>query len=167
MKFKNAKYWVKHTPLIAIRDSLAILLIAFLLRYSLHSLVAPHIPFHFFLIACLIIAFRYGYLLSFVALFSGAALGEYFFIPPYNQFEIPTADDAIVIITFLFVTTFGIYFIEKLQRINYSQNLLIKIMSDQHRTELFKQNELLLRIKELSNNQSHSTIEVGQDIKRL
>lgn len=147
MKFKNSNYWVRHSPLIAARDSTLIILVAFVFRYALQEFIQPYVPFHFFLVGCFIIAFRYGYKVALVALLISTLLGIYFFIAPYNSFDLPTIGDIIQIVNFDVVAVLAILLIERLQRTIYSQRLLINVMRDQNRTELFKENDLLLKLR--------------------
>jgi K+-sensing histidine kinase KdpD len=153
MYFKNSRLWVRHSSLVAVRDSLLIVLLAFLARFALHEVIKPYAIFHFFMVACLIIAFRYGYKLAFLSLIVSYLLGNYFFVKPYGQFGEVTTDDLIQAFNFFLVTGVAIVVIEKLQRTIYMQKLLLKVMSDRHRSMLFRKNELAVKIRNMSKDQ--------------
>jgi len=149
MKFKNARLWVKHTPLVAARDSSLILLVAFLLRYSLQKYIEPYAVYHFFMVACIIVAVRYGYKAASTCLIASYFLGTYFFVKPYGEFGAITTSDLIQAFNFFFVAAIFILVIEKLQRVIYAQKLLIKVMQDRQRSMLFRKNELLNKLRVL------------------
>ncbi len=148
MLFKNSRLWVPHRARVIARDCMLILSAAFLLRYAAHDLLQPYAPFHFFIVACLAIAVRYGHTAALICLAISMVIGNYFFVQPYYNFSghINTSD-WIINLTFFLVTGTAIAVIEKLQRTIYSQKLLIKIMKDQQRSMLFRQNELIQKMK--------------------
>lgn len=147
MKIKNSRRWVKHSPWVIVRDSTGILLFAFLLRYAIHDFIEPYAPFHFFILASLLISIRYGYKAALSALVISSILASYFFVKPYKTIGMPTLQDMIQICNFWLVTLVAISVIEKLQRTIYSQKLIIKIMNDRQRSLLFRKNELLSKLR--------------------
>lgn len=153
MFFKNSRLWVDHTPLVAARDSTLILLTAFIVRYAIHDLVEPYAVFHFFIVACVMVAIRYGYRSAFTCLIASYFLGNYFFIKPYGTFGEVTTTDLIQAFNFFFVTAIAISVIEKLQRTIHSQKLLIKVMQDQQRSMLFRQNDLIHKLRSSDSKQ--------------
>lgn len=132
------------------RDSMLIVLAAFLIRYTLHQVIEPYAVFHFFMVACVIVAIRYGYKAAFLSLIPSFLLGNYFFIRPYGQFAIISVDDLIQIFNFILVTGSAILAIEKLQRTIYSQKLLIQVMRDRQRSLLYQQNELVNKLRNVN-----------------
>jgi len=132
---------------VVVRDSFVILLVAFVVRYALHDLIEPYAVFHFFIIACLLVAVRYGYRAAFVCLLVSVFVGNFFFVKPYNTFGQITTSDLIPALNFFFVTGIAVVVIEKLQRTIYAQKLLIKIMSDRKRSMLFRQNDLVQKLR--------------------
>ena len=154
MQFKNSRLWVEHKFWVIARDSMAILGAAFLVRYAMHTYLEPYAPFHFFIIACLLIAIRYGYRAALLSLLSSVFLGEYFFIAPYASVGEITNTDLIQVFNFVLVTVISIVVIEKLQRNIYSQKLLIKIMEDRHRSMLVRKNALTYKLRSTLKNQS-------------
>ena len=154
MFFKNSRLWVSHTPLVAARDSVLILLGTFTLRYSLHDFIEPYGAFHFFMVACLFVAVRYGYKAAFLCLFASYFLGNYFFIHPYGQFGEVTLSDFIQAFDFFLVTAVSIGVIEKLQRTIYAQKLLIHVMQDRQRSLLYQKNDLVSKLRLSEKHQS-------------
>jgi K+-sensing histidine kinase KdpD len=153
MYFKNSRLWVQHTPLVVARDSSLIVLAAFLVRYALHETIQPYAVFHFFIVACVIVAIRYGYKAALLSLAVSYLLGNYFFVKPYGQFGEITTVDLIQAFNFFFVTSVSIVVIEKLQRMIYSQKLLIQVMKDRQRSLLYRKNELMIKLRSLENQQ--------------
>jgi len=149
MQFRNSRLWVQHTPLVVARDSFLILLAAFLVRYFLHDLIEPYAVFHFFMVACIVIAIRYGYQAAFACLIASYFLGNYFFVKPYGQFGAITTSDLIQAFNFFFVAAVAVLVIEKLQRVIYAQKLLIKVMHDRQRSLLFQKNDLVNKVRKL------------------
>jgi K+-sensing histidine kinase KdpD len=147
MILKNSRLWVQHRPWVVARDSFLILLVASVARYALRELIEPYAVFHFFIIACLIVAVRYGYRAAFVCLVVSVFVGNFFFVKPYNTFAQITTSDLIPALNFFFVTGVAVVVIEKLQRTIYAQKLLIKIMSDRQRSMLFRQNDLVQKLR--------------------
>ena len=153
MLFKNSRLWVQHTPLVAARDSFLILLAAFIVRYAIQDWIEPYAVFHFFMVACVVVAIRYGYQPAFACLIASYFLGNYFFIEPFGTFGEVTTSDLIEAFNFFFVTAIAIGVIEKLQRTIHSQKLLIKVMGDRQRSMLFRQNELIQKLRSSGNAQ--------------
>ena len=119
-------------------------------RYFLHKWIEPYAAFHFFMIACIAVAFRYGYKSAIPCLMVSYFLGNYFFVKPYRTFGEIETSDLIQAFSFFFVTLFSIFLIEKLQRTVYSQKLLIQVMQDKQLSLLYQQNELAHKIRTLS-----------------
>jgi K+-sensing histidine kinase KdpD len=147
MYFKNSRLWVQHSSLVVFRDSVLIVLSAFLIRYALHDVIQPYAVFHFFIVACVIVAIRYGYKAAFLSLLTSYFLGNYFFVKPFGQFGDITTGDLIQAFNFFFVTAISIGAIEKLQRTIYSQRLLIQVMRDRQRSLLYRMNDLTVKVR--------------------
>lgn len=137
--------------MVVVRDSFLIVLVAFFIRYALQNVIQPYAVFHFFIVACVIVAIRYGYKAAFLSLIASHLLGSYFFVKPYGQFGEITTSDLIQAFNFFFVTTVSIIVIEKLQRTVYSQKLLIQVMKDRQRSLLYRKNEVVLKLRALEN----------------
>jgi len=157
MQIKNNKAWVKYSLAEKIIGSACILLSAFMIRLTIHSYIEPYAPFHFFIVACLLIAFLFGYLPAFICMMISIILGGYFFMRPYNDFGTLATTDWLQFFNFSSVTVIAISIIERLQRSNYSQNLLLKVLESRHRVMLLNENERVFF--ERKNNSALSTLE--------
>jgi len=155
--FKNSRLWVQHTPMIAARDSICIIFATFMARYYLHKWIEPYAPFHFFMVSCIFVAFRYGYKAALPCLTVSYFLGNYFFVKPYRTFGEIATSDLIQASSLFFVTMFAIGVIEKLQRTAYSQKLLIQVIQDRQRSLLYQQNELLHKLRTASTQNKRET----------
>jgi K+-sensing histidine kinase KdpD len=147
MYFKNSRLWVQHRPSVVVRDSILILLGTFVLRYAIHDLIEPYGAFHLFMVACIVVAIRYGYKAAIACQIASLFLANFFFVKPYGSWGPITDADFIKMFDFLLVTGVAVLLIERLQRTVYSQKLMILVMRDRKRSTLFRQNELLQKLK--------------------
>lgn len=137
--------------------SLLLLGMAFVARMLLHSYIEPYAPFHFFIVACLFIAYFFGYQLALIGVLISVLVGNYFFIRPYVQFGPISTTDLIQFFTFASVAVIAIYVIEQLQRTAYSRNMVVKIMKSRHKISLQRENDRLYFAKK--QNQSWAILE--------
>jgi len=126
MQIKNSKAWALHTPAVY-AYALAGTLAAFFIRYQFHPIMQSQFPILFFLLNTTIIAYKFGWKQAALSSIAGIGLAYYFFIPPYNSFEIVTGLDAfnLLIYSTLFITI--IFLIEKLQRERFSAVLIARV----------------------------------------
>lgn len=141
MRIQNSKSWVKYSFSQAAAGSGLLLLSAFLIRYALQPLIEPYAPFHFFIVACLCIAYLYGYQFALISTLISAFLGSFFFVKPYFSFDIATVSDIVQFINFSIVTAISILIIERLQRTLYARQLVMKIMESRYRIWLYREND--------------------------
>ena len=126
MQIKNSRAWAPHTPSVygyALLGTLA----AFFMRYQFHPLMQAQFPILFFLFNTTLIAYKYGWKPATLSAIIGMILAYYFFIPPFNSFELPTLLDILnlSIYSLLFFTV--IYLIEKLQRERFRAVLIARV----------------------------------------
>lgn len=157
MRIKNSKFWVGYSLTQSVVYSLLLLGIAFIARVLLHPYIEPYAPFHFFIVACLFIAYFFGYKLALIGAFISALVGNYFFIRPYVQFGPISTTDLIQFFTFALVAVIAIYVIEQLQRTAYARNMVVKIMKSRHKISLQRENDRLYFAKK--QNQSWAILE--------
>jgi len=157
MRIQNSKSWVKYSFGNAVLGSSALLLTAFVLRYAVQPLIEPYAPFHFFIVACLFIAYRYGYQLAFLATLISAFLGSFFFVKPYFTLGPASVSDVIQFLNFTFVTMIAILIIEKLQRSVYAHHMVSKIMESRHKISLYRENDRIYFSK--SNNEAWAVLD--------
>lgn len=130
---------------------------AFLIRYVLQPYIEPYAPFHFFIVACLLIAYLYGYRLALLATGISAFVGSYFFVKPYFTLGPATVNDAIQFFNFAFVTCVSILMIERLQRTAYASEVLLKVMDSRHKIALYRENDRIYFSKK--NSEAWSILE--------
>jgi len=150
MRIKNSKSWVPHPLSRSVGAASLIVLVSFLVRLGLHESIEPYAPFHFFIVACIAIAYFYGYKLAFVGVLVSTVLGGYYFIQPYNSFGTPAPSDWLQFANFAVVTIVAILVIENLRRSAYSRNLVLKVMQSRYRISLLNENDQLFISKKNS-----------------
>lgn len=147
MRIKNSKYWVPYPLSKSVAGAAFILLVSLLIRLAVHETIEPYAPFHFFIVACILIAYLYGYKLAILGLLLSTALGGYFFIKPYATLGNPASSDWLQFFNFAGVTLVAILVIENLQRSVYSRNLLLKVMQSRYRLALLNDNDQMFVAK--------------------
>lgn len=118
-----------------------IIFAAFVVRYFLHPYLEPYVPFHFFILGCLLVQYLYGYKFAIISVLISAALGEYYFVQPYNSFDVLSFSDLIITINFSLVAFAAIAFMEPLQRSLFSRDLLLKVLDSRHKISLYREND--------------------------
>ena len=98
--------------------------IAFTVRYALHPVLGDNLPFVCFTFAALLTEFFVGLGPALLVSALGLLSGTYFFVPPFNSFGLPEAQDLIFAGGYLSVTLLGIILIEALQRAKYQMRLI-------------------------------------------
>jgi K+-sensing histidine kinase KdpD len=126
MEIKNSRAWVSTTPS-AYGYVLLGTLTAFFMRYQFHPLMQAQFPVLFFIFNTTIISYKLGWKPATMSAIIGMTLAYYFFIPPFNSFELPTMLDVLnlFIYSLLFFTV--IYLIEKLQRERFRAVLIARV----------------------------------------
>jgi len=157
MRIQNSKSWVKYSFGNAALGSFAFLLMAFIIRYALQPLIEPYAPFHFFIVACLFIAYLYGYRWALLATLISAQVGSFFFVHPYFTFGPVALTDMIQFLDFTFVTVISIAIIEKLQSTIYARQMVLKIMASRQKISLYRENDRLYFSKK--NNEAWAILE--------
>jgi hypothetical protein len=157
MRIKNSKSWVRHSFGRAVLGTGILLLAAFIVRLLLQPYIEPYAPFHFFIVACLLIAYLYGYKLALAGVLASALMGNYFFIKPYANFGPIGPSDVIQFLTFSSVALVAIFFIEQLQRTVYGRNTVVKILQSRQKIALQRENDRLYFSKK--QNQSWAILE--------
>jgi len=157
MRIQNSKSWVRYSFAEAALGSLTLVICAFVVRYALQPLIEPYAPFHFFIVACLFIAYLYGYRLALVSTLLSAFLGSFFFVEPYFTIGPASVSDVIQFLNFSSVTVIAIFVIEKLQRTLYARHMVLKIMESRHKISLYRENDRIYFAK--SNNEAWAVLD--------
>lgn len=142
MLIKNAKRWAPYSS-----DGYWVALIAFVIafsvRYVLHDYLGPLMPFVTFLIAVLLIEYRYGMGPSITLAAVSIPVGMYFFVPPYNALSLEDTQTTDLLLTFGDAATMGlgIALIESLQRSRYEARLLAEVARTRYEVLLRSEGE--------------------------
>ena len=126
MQIKNSRAWAPNSPAIyayALLGTFA----AFFMRYQFHPLMQAQFPILFFLFNTTIFAYKFGWKPATMTAIIGMTLAYYFFIPPFNSFELPTMLDILNLFIYLVLFFTVIYLIEKLQRERYRAVLIARV----------------------------------------
>jgi K+-sensing histidine kinase KdpD len=126
MKLKNSKRWAKTGPNGYFFAVIGVF-IAFCIRYSMHAFLQGNLPMTFFIINTIIISLFYGYVPSLWTIVLSVPLAFYFFVPPFDSFDTPTAQDGFVFISYILISLFAVGIIEWLQRERYKAVLLGRV----------------------------------------
>jgi K+-sensing histidine kinase KdpD len=126
MQVKNSRSWAPHTPSVygyALLGTLA----AFFMRYQFHPLMQAQLPILFFLFNTTLISYKFGWKPATISAIIGMVLAYYFFVPPFNSFELPTMLDVLYLIIYSVLFFTVIYLIEKLQRERFRAVLIARV----------------------------------------
>src|ERR1700738_3683222 len=123
MRLRNSKRWAPGgvRPYVV---AIFAVTIAFSVRYALRPVLGDNLPFVCFTIAALLTEFFVGLWPAVLVIVIGLLSGTYFFVAPFNSFELPEAQDLVFIGGYLSVTLLGIFLIEALQRAKYETRLI-------------------------------------------
>ena len=150
MRIKNSKSWVSYPRSSSLVGAALILLVSFLIRLALHDAIEPYAPFHFFIVACIVIAYFYGYRLALFGVLMSTVLGGYYFIKPYSSLGTPATSDWLQFFNFAAVTIIAILVIENLQRNIYSRRLILKVMQSRYRISILEKNDAVFALEKQS-----------------
>lgn len=126
MQIKNSRAWAPNIPAVyayALLGTCA----AFFMRYQFHPLMQAQFPVLFFIFNTTIISYKMGWKPAFMSAIIGMTLAYYFFIPPFNSFEVVTNLDILNLCIYLILFFTIIYLIEKLQRERYRAVLIARV----------------------------------------
>jgi K+-sensing histidine kinase KdpD len=157
MQIQNSRKWSQYSAQQAWVGTAAIIFAAFAIRFVLHPYLEPYVPFHFFIVGCLVVQYLFGYKFAVSAVVVSAALGEYYFVQPYNSFGALSLSDLIITINFALVTLAAVAFMEPLQRSLYLRNLLLKVLDSRHKISLYRENDRIFYAQQ--SNQAWSILQ--------
>jgi PAS domain S-box-containing protein len=138
MHIKNAKRWAPEGVegyFVALFAFLAV----FAVRYAASDALDDSIPFLGFLIAAMLIQYRYGLGPSMMVLVLGFPTGFYYFVKPFGSFSLAETSLGDIFVTLGNIAAFavGVGLIEQLQRARFSLRLLGEVAKSRY--------EILLR----------------------
>lgn len=126
MKLLNSKRWAKSGP-VAYFFAIFGVFVAFCIRFSLHGFLQGNIPMTFFILNTIIIALFYGYLPSLLTIVMSIPLAFFFFVPPFDSFDIPTPQDGFVFVSYILIAVISVSIVEWLQRERYKSELMSRV----------------------------------------
>jgi len=132
MQTKNVKSWA---PIGAIGFFLAIfgVFLAFCVRFSLHEFLQGNLPMTFFIVNTIFIALKFGYGPSLLTIALSIPLAFYFFVPPFDSYDLPTPQDGFVFMSYILIAIVSVAIIEWLQRERYKAILLSRVSDSRYR----------------------------------
>ena len=132
MQIKNAKRW---SPLGSQGYIFALIgvFVAFCIRYSLHGFLQASLPMTFFIANTIIVALLYGFGPSLATVFLAIPLAFFFFVPPFDSYDLPTAQDGFVFVSYILIAFIAVGIIEWLQRARYRAVLLARVSDSRYK----------------------------------
>ncbi|WP_215279504.1 DUF4118 domain-containing protein [Polynucleobacter paneuropaeus] len=132
MQIKNSKRWAK-SGLQAYFLAIFGVFIAFSIRYSLQDFLQGNIPMTFFIMNTIIIALFYGYIPSVLTIILSVPIAFFFFVPPFDSYDMPTPQDGFVFISYILIAFIAVGVVEWLQRERYKAVLISKVSDSNFR----------------------------------
>ncbi|MBT8548461.1 DUF4118 domain-containing protein [Polynucleobacter paneuropaeus] len=132
MQIKNSKRWA-HSGIQAYFFAIFGVFVAFSIRYSLHDFLQGNIPMTFFILNTIIIALFYGYIPSVLTIILSVPIAFFFFVPPFDSYDMPTPQDGFVFISYILIAFIAVAIVEWLQRERYKAVLISKVSDSNFR----------------------------------
>ena len=132
MQIKNSKRWA-HSGIQAYFFAIFGVFVAFSIRYSLHDFLQGNIPMTFFILNTIIIALFYGFIPSLLTIFLSVPIAFFFFVPPFDSYDMPTTQDGFVFISYILIAFIAVAILEWLQRERYKAVLISKVSDSNFR----------------------------------
>jgi K+-sensing histidine kinase KdpD len=126
MKIRNSRRWAKSGPQ-AYFFAIFGVFVAFCIRFSLHGFLQGNIPMTFFILNTIVVALFYGYLPSILTIPLSVPLAFFFFVPPFDSFDMPTAQDGFVFGSYILIALIAVGVVEWLQRERYKAELMSRV----------------------------------------
>lgn len=126
MKILNAKRWAKSGPEAYFFAFFGVF-VAFCIRFSLHGFLQGSIPMTFFIMNTIVIALFYGYIPSLLTIALSVPLAFFFFVPPFDSFDMPTPQDGFVFGSYILIAVIAVGIVEWLQRERYKAELTRRV----------------------------------------
>lgn len=142
MKIKNSSSWARSGAQAYIWAIFGVF-VAFSIRFTLHQFLQGSIPMTFFIVNTIVIALFFGYLPSLFTIVISVPLAFFFFVPPFDSFETPTAQDGFVFISYILIALIAVCIVEWLQRERYKAVLLSRVSNSNF--ELLSQASVTLK----------------------
>lgn len=132
MEFRNRRAW-RQNPTEGYIVAIAAFAIALLVRLQLQSVLDDKLPTFFFTLATIGVAARYGLYPALITIVLSLPTSLFFFVKPYDTFEIPTFSDSLTIVYFTVVTLLVALVLEKSHRSKYNSDLNARVSDTRFR----------------------------------
>ena len=126
MEIKNSKRWARG-GFDALFFPIFGVFVAFSIRYSLHGFLQANIPMTFFILNTIVVALFFGYVPSLLTILLSVPVAFFFFIPPFDSFDMPTPQDSFVFISYILIAFISVAIVEWLQRERYKAQLISRV----------------------------------------
>lgn len=126
MEFRNRRAW-RTNPAEGYLVAVVVYAIALLVRLELQDLLDDKLPTFFFTLATIGVAARYGLYPALLTIALSLPTSLFFFVKPYDTFEIPTFNDSLTILYFSVVTLIVAIVLEKSHRSKYNSELNARV----------------------------------------
>jgi K+-sensing histidine kinase KdpD len=126
MQIKNSKRWARSGFEAYFFAGFGVF-VAFCIRYSLHPFLQSNLPMTFFILNTIVIALFYGYFPSFLTIALSIPLAFFFFVPPFDSFDMPTPQDSFVFLSYILIACISVGIVEWLQRERYKAELVSRV----------------------------------------
>lgn len=126
IRLRNARAWAPRNPA-RWAWAVAALLIAFVLRLSLHGFMGGHFRVFFFTLATIVVHFVLGLGPALLVALIAFPVTLYVFVPPYLELSPLTIDDIFLLAYYFVSTAFMMVLIQYLRRAQYQSVLLAEI----------------------------------------
>ena len=156
MRIKNAKRWAS-AGTTGYFVALGAVLVAFLIRYELQAQLGALLPFAGFAIVVLLVQYRYGCWPALFAMVLSTPIGLYFFIPPYETFDIFAAElsDIVAVLSYSIIMGLAIFLLESLQRTRYEARLLAEVSRTRYEVLLRSESERQSAVTQARQSRDH------------
>jgi hypothetical protein len=132
MKIQNSRRWAKTGPETYFLACFGVF-VAFSIRYTLHPFLQSSIPMTFFILNTIITALFYGAVPSLLTILLSIPLAFFFFVPPFDSFDMPTPQDSFVFLSYILIAIIAVGIVEWLQRERYKAVLLTLVSNSNYR----------------------------------
>ena len=147
MEFRNRRAW-RQNPTEGYIVAIAAFAIALLVRLELQSVLDDKLPTFFFTLATIGVAARYGLYPALITIVLSLPTSLFFFVKPYDTFEIPTFSDSLTIVYFTVVTLLVALVLEKSHRSKYNSDLNARVSDTRFRLMTQLDKDLRSKISE-------------------
>lgn len=132
-------------------------MIACLLRYALHGFLEHRLPFSSFILATLLTEYFWGLGPAIMVFLLSMPAANFFFMPPFNQFDVLTLDDVVQLTGIMLICVVGIALIESLRRTKYEAQLLMEVAESRY--DMLLRSDAARKTAETAHNQSQKMLQ--------